>query len=318
MSAIETVQMSAIVSNDTNVQHTEEVPEQSSVDNVVDEEAEAPPQNKNKNKNKNNKLEEKLNKFIQFGVYLMENNKNITIDELFEKLIFDDVDTKRSMVNDFIENKKNIEGTIKTRISDRKAEETEHLRDAKAAEKKALRDANVAEKKALRATKAAEKKALRDANACVNKTTVSRRKQTNTKVINELQNAPEPDTEVTVTEVEKELEKLIFDDVEVADELEKEVEEKVEEEVVVEVADEVVVEVVVEVADTAKKTTKKTAKKTAKKTDKKTDKKSSTKEKNEPESEDKNTNTVQLSNEAYLDEGDLIALAKMSQYTPEH
>jgi len=312
MSAIETVQMSAIVSNDTNVQHTEEVPEQSSVDNVVDEEAEAPPQNKNKNKNKNNKLEEKLNKFIQFGVYLMENNKNITIDELFEKLIFDDVDTKRSMVNDFIENKKNIEGTIKTRISDRKAEETEHLRDAKAAEKKALRDANVAEKKALRATKAAEKKALRDANACVNKTTVSRRKQTNTKVINELQNAPEPDTEVTLTEVEKELV------VEVADEVADEVEEKVEEEVVVEVADEVVVEVVVEVADTAKKTTKKTAKKTAKKTDKKTDKKSSTKEKNEPESEDKNTNTVQLSNEAYLDEGDLIALAKMSQYTPEH
>ena len=308
MSAIETVQMSAIVSNDTNVQHTEEVPEQSSVDNVVDEEAEAPPQNKNKNKNKNNKLEEKLNKFIQFGVYLMENNKNITIDELFEKLIFDDVDTKRSMVNDFIENKKNIEGTIKTRISDRKAEETEHLRDAKAAEKKALRDANVAEKKALRATKAAEKKALRDANACVNKTTVSRRKQTNTKVINELQNAPEPDTEVTVTEVEKELV------VEVADEVADEVEEKVEEEVVVEVAD----EVVVEVADTAKKTTKKTAKKTAKKTDKKTDKKSSTKEKNQPESEDKNTNTVQLSNEAYLDEGDLIALAKMSQYTPEH
>lgn len=316
MSAIETVQMSAIVSNDTNVQHTEEVPEQSSVDNVVDEEAEAPPQNKNKNKNKNNKLEEKLNKFIQFGVYLMENNKNITIDELFEKLIFDDVDTKRSMVNDFIENKKNIEGTIKTRISDRKAEETEHLRDAKAAEKKALRDANVAEKKALRATKAAEKKALRDANACVNKTTVSRRKQTNTKVINELQNAPEPDTEVTVTEVEKELVVEVAD--EVADEVEEKVEEKVEEEVVVEVADEVVVEVVVEVADTAKKTTKKTTKKTAKKTDKKTDKKSSTKEKNEPESEDKNTNTVQLSNEAYLDEGDLIALAKMSQYTPEH
>jgi len=316
MSAIETVQMSAIVSNDTNVQHTEEVPEQSSVDNVVDEEAEAPPQNKNKNKNKNNKLEEKLNKFIQFGVYLMENNKNITIDELFEKLIFDDVDTKRSMVNDFIENKKNIEGTIKTRISDRKAEETEHLRDAKAAEKKALRDANVAEKKALRATKAAEKKALRDANACVNKTTVSRRKQTNTKVINELQNAPEPDTEVTVTEVEKELEEKVEKElvVEVADEVADEVEEKVEEEVVVEVAD----EVVVEVADTAKKTTKKTAKKTAKKTDKKTDKKSSTKEKNQPESEDKNTNTVQLSNEAYLDEGDLIALAKMSQYTPEH
>ena len=311
MSAIETVQMSAIVSNDTNVQHTEEVPEQSSVDNVVDEEAEAPPQNKNKNKNKNNKLEEKLNKFIQFGVYLMENNKNITIDELFEKLIFDDVDTKRSMVNDFLENKKNIEGTIKTRISDRKAEETEHLRDAKAAEKKALRDANVAEKKALRATKAAEKKALRDANACVNKTTVSRRKQANAKVINELQNAPEPDTEVTVTEVEKELV------VEVADEVADEVEEKVEEEVVVEVAD----EVVVEVADTAKKTTKKTAKKTAKKTVPKTDKKTAkkgTQEKNEPESEDKNTNTVQLSNEAYLDEGDLIALAKMSQYTPEH
>ena len=309
MSAIETVQMSAIVSNDTNVQHTEEVPEQSSVDNVVDEEAEAPPQNKNKNKN--NKLEEKLNKFIQFGVYLMENNKNITIDELFEKLIFDDVDTKRSMVNDFLENKKNIEGTIKTRISDRKAEETEHLRDAKAAEKKALRDANVAEKKALRATKAAEKKALRDANACVNKTTVSRRKQANAKVINELQNAPEPDTEVTVTEVEKELV------VEVADEVADEVEEKVEEEVVVEVAD----EVVVEVADTAKKTTKKTAKKTAKKTVPKTDKKTAkkgTQEKNEPESEDKNTNTVQLSNEAYLDEGDLIALAKMSQYTPEH
>ena len=309
MSAIETVQMSAIVSNDTNVQHTEEVPEQSSVDNVVDEEAEAPPQNKNKNKN--NKLEEKLNKFIQFGVYLMENNKNITIDELFEKLIFDDVDTKRSMVNDFLENKKNIEGTIKTRISDRKAEETEHLRDAKAAEKKALCDANVAEKKALRATKAAEKKALRDANACVNKTTVSRRKQANAKVINELQNAPEPDTEVTVTEVEKELV------VEVADEVADEVEEKVEEEVVVEVAD----EVVVEVADTAKKTTKKTAKKTAKKTVPKTDKKTAkkgTQEKNEPESEDKNTNTVQLSNEAYLDEGDLIALAKMSQYTPEH
>ena len=53
------------------------------------------------------------------------------------------------------------------------------------------------------------------------------------------------------------------------------------------------------------------------KTDKKTAKKG-TQEKNEPESEDKNTNTVQLSNEAYLDEGDLIALAKMSQYTPEH
>ena len=296
MSAIETVQMSSIVSNDTNVQQMEEVSEQSYVDNV-EEEAEAPP--KNKNKNKNNKLEEKLNKFIQFGVYLMENNKNITIDELFEKLIFDDVDTKRSMVNDFLENKKNIEGTIKTRISDRKAEKTEHLRDAKAAEKKALRDANGAEKKALRATKAAEKKALRDANASVNKTTVSRRKQATDKVINELQNAPEPEPEVTVTEMIDE----------VADGVEKELEK----EVVVEVAD----EVVVEVADTAKKTTKKTAKKTAKKTDKKTDKKS-TQEKNEPESEDKNTNTVQLSNEAYLDEGDLIALAKMSQYTPEH
>ena len=264
MSAIETVQMSAIVSNDTNVQHVEEVPEQSSVDNVV-EEAEAPPQNKNKNKNK---LEEKLNKFIQFGVYLMENNKNITIDELFERLIFDDVDTKRSMVNDFIENKKNIEGTIKTRITERKAKETEHLRDAKVAEKKALRDAKETEKKALRTINAAEKKALRDANVAEkkrNNTTVSRRKQENAKVMNELQNAPE----VTVTEMVAESE--------------------VENEVVVEVAD--------------------TAKKSAKKSDKKT-----TKEKNEHESEDKNT--TQLSKEAYLDEGDLIALAKMSQYTP--